>query len=144
MELAAERLPDMQACLEADITGWRANDVSADIHLADHLAGSFRTARLLCAPNVPSGELARHLALQLLLKSVAGVWCEPTRLVAEYQVASRGYLGDWWTHPPVNPLVAEALGLQWWSPNVRYIWHSNRWDFRRYVLNYIRWAPWAK
>ena len=129
---------------EADIERWRQKDLSTpEIKTADFLAGTFRKHKLFNAPQVGAAKVATHIALELLLASVADTWCDREQLIAEFQSVTVGYVGPHWGHVPVNPLVADALQLEWWTPDHRYTWFSNRWDFRTYILNYIRWAPWC-
>ena len=39
--------------------------------------------------------------------------------------------------PPIHPLVAKALGLDWAGPDRRWLWYGQQWTFFEYIERYI-------
>ncbi|ABC21650.1 hypothetical protein Rru_A0849 [Rhodospirillum rubrum ATCC 11170] len=38
---------------------------------------------------------------------------------------------------PIHPYVAEAAGLAFWHPEMRYRWYDNLWTFEEYITRYL-------
>ena len=38
---------------------------------------------------------------------------------------------------PIDPLVAQELGLKFYQPDMRFRWFDQRWTFAEYITRYI-------
>jgi hypothetical protein len=139
--MTEKEMPDLDALLTADRTAWRRLDAMHDVKVADFIVENFRRYRLFFAPPLPTGELLRHMVLQLVTGSPVEALCDPAKLRQELDFLLTGYIGRR-EQLPIHPLVAQRLGLAWWHPGMRYHWHGNHWTFEEYALHYIRWTPW--
>ncbi len=140
--MTENEMPDLDALLTADRAAWRQLDATHDVEVADFILENFRRYRLFFAPPYPTGELLRHMILQLVDGSPIEALCEPATLRRELDFLLTGYLGRR-EELPIHPHVARQFGLAWWQPGMRYRWLCNRWTFEEYALRYIRWTPWC-
>ncbi len=134
-------MPDLEALLDVDRASWRHLDATHDVQLADFIVENLRRYRLFFAPTIPTGEILRHVVLQLVAGSPVEALCEPAKLRRDLDFLLTGYIGRC-EELPIDPRVARRLGLAWWDPGMRYRWHSNRWTFEEYALRCIKWTPW--
>lgn len=139
--MTEKEIPDLDALLAADRATWRQLDATHDVKVADFIVENFRRYRLFFAPPFPSGELLRHMVVQLVAGSPIEAMCDPAKLRRELDFLLTGYIGRR-QELPIHPHVAQWFGLAWWRPGMRYRWHSNHWTFEEYALRYIRWTPW--
>lgn len=139
--MTEKEIPGLDVLLSADRAAWRKLDSTHDVKVADFIVENFRRYRLFFAPPYPTGELLRHIVVQLLTGSPIEALCDPAKLRRELDFLLTGYIGRR-EELPIHPLVARRLELAWWQPDMRYRWHSNHWTFEQYVLRYIRWTPW--
>ena len=139
--MTEKEMPDLDALLAKDRAAWRQIDAKHDVKVADFIVENFRRYRLFFAPPYPTGELLRHMIVQLVAGSPVEALCEPGKLRRELDFLLAGYLGGR-EELPIHPHVARRFGLAWWQPGMRYRWFSNLWTFEEYTLRYIRWTPW--
>lgn len=139
--MAEKEMPDLDALLAADRAAWLRLDAAHDVKVADFIVENFRRYRLFFAPLFPTGELLRHMVVQLLAGSPIELLCNPAQLRQELDFLLTGYLGRR-EELPIHPHVARRFGLVWWQPGMRYRWFGNRWTFEEYAPRYIRWTPW--
>lgn len=139
--ITEKEMPDLDALFTADRAAWRQLDATHDIKVADFIVENFRRYRLFFAPTLVTGELLRHMVLELVTGSPIEALCDPVKLRREVDFLLTGYLGRR-EELPIHPHIARQFGLSWWHPAMRYQWHSNHWTFEEYVVRYIRWTPW--
>ena len=136
-----KEMPDLDALLALDRADWRKLDSTQDVKVMDFIVKNLSRHRLFFAPQFPTGELLRHIIVQLLASSPIEALCEPAKLLQDLDFLLTGYLGRR-EELPIHPRVARHFSLAWWKPDMRYRWYSNRWTFEEYALRYIRWTPW--
>lgn len=141
LTMSEKEMPDLDGLLAADRTAWVKLDAAHDVKVADFIVENFRRYRLFFAPPFPTGELLRHMVVQLLAGSPIESLCDPAQLRQELDFLLTGYLGRR-QELPIHPDVARRFHLAWWQPGMRYRWFGNRWTFEEYALRYIRWTPW--
>jgi len=139
--LVEKEMPDLDAALQADIDAWRAQDAVCDIQIAARLAEQFRAERWFVAPNVPGAALLRELAVRLLESPALRPLLGPQPVLPDLDRLLEGYVGRR-EELPIHPRVARHFRLGWWRDDMTYRWHNNRYGFRDYVIDYIRWTPW--
>jgi hypothetical protein len=141
LSMTEKEMPDLDGLLAADRAAWRKLDATNDVKLAEFIVENFRRYRLFFAPPHPTGELLRHMIVQLVADSPLEAFCNPPALRRELDFLLTGYLGRR-QELPIHPHVARRFGLAWWQPGMRYRWRSNRWTFEEHALRTIRWTPW--
>jgi len=139
--ITEKEMPDLDALLTADRAAWRRLDATHDVKVADFIVENFRRYRLFFAPTLVTGELLRHMIVELVTGSPVEALCNPAKLRRELDFLLTGYIGRR-EELPIHPHVARQFSLAWWQPDMRYRWHSNHWTFEDYALRYIRWTPW--
>ncbi|MGA3399258.1 MAG: WcbI family polysaccharide biosynthesis putative acetyltransferase [Acetobacteraceae bacterium] len=139
--MTEKEMPDLDALFAADRAAWRQLDATHDVKVAEFIVENFRRYRLFFAPPDPTGDLLRHMIMQLVTGSPIEALCDPAKLRRELDFLLTGYLGRR-EELPIHPHVARRFGLAWWQPGMRYRWHSNHWTFEEHALRYIRWTPW--
>ena len=141
-QMSAAREPlDLDAMFADDLARWRLDDNRSDIKLADFIARHFQSARVFLAPTVPGPVLLREMIRQVLSVPVVQDLATPDVLSAELDVLLQGFVG-WREEWPVQKRVAAHFGLTWWSPDIKYRWHGNRYSGLHQMINYIRWNQW--
>jgi len=132
---------DLDANLAADLTRWEADDRRHDVKLMPVMRDRFREQRVFVAPHERGSPVIRAIVMQLL---------ETPALLDAFDLddarAAIDHITRNWSASrqelPVHPRVAAHFGLAWWSPDLRYRIHGNRFTFRDYIIRYIRWSPW--
>ena len=134
---SAAQMPDLAALLaRAEHKLWR-RDAQCDVKIGDYVWSNFRERHLFLAyAHVRAeaiGELAQRLwrAVQPLLGGDAdAAW---RRLNAAIDA-----MPDMDTmEEPIDPLVAQELGLKFYQPDMRFRWFDQRWTFAEYITRYI-------
>jgi len=141
VSMTEKEMPDLDALLAADRAAWLELDAAHDVKVADFIVENLRRYRLFFAPLFPTGELLRHMVMQLVAGSPIESLCNRVKLRQELDFLLTGYLGRR-EELPIHPHVARHFGLVWWQPGMRYRWFGNHWTFEEYALHYIRWTPW--
>ena len=128
LSMTEKEMPDLDALLALDRAAWRKLDATQDVKVMEFILKNIGRDRLFFAPPFPTGELLRHIIVQLLAGSPIEALCEPTKLRQDLDFLLTGYLGRR-EELPIHPRVARHFGLTWWKPDMRYRWYSNRWTF---------------
>jgi len=143
MEQSTQAMPDLSLWYETVVAGWREREIGADIGMVDDLLDELPRRRLFHSPGAPTGWPLITL-LHRLIESLDDLSDQQRdRCLAQLATLGRGYMGQMAHQWPIHPLVADAYDLQWYNPDMLYRVAFNTWSFRRYILNYIRWAPWS-
>jgi hypothetical protein len=141
--LSREAMPDLNRLYEDTVAAWRTREAAADIPVAQDVIDNFRSDRLFHAPGVPAGPPLIRLVRLLVERTARLDETVRSQILADLAVISRGYTGQPAQQWPIHPAVAEAYGLKWYGPELRYRVSYNLWGYRQYMLKYIRWAPWS-
>jgi hypothetical protein len=96
----------------------------ATVRLAAHVLSTFKSVRLFWAYNHPTAPLLREILNRLTIAT----WPEARlRQHAMHRIGDVVF-SDWEPladfHTPVHPSVARALGLTWWTPDLKYRFHG--------------------
>ena len=136
MDLSARKLPDMRVRLQRDLGRIRGYDAHCDVQLADYVESSFRHEHLFWTNGHVSGA-AMH-ALVSRVADAARPYLGGTALRARSRLAGLADSGGLGVHQlPIHPLVAEALGLEFWQADMAYRWDTQHWTFFEYMERYI-------
>lgn len=136
MDLSARKLPDMRVRLQRDLDRIRGYDAHCDVKLADYVESTFRREHLFWTNGHVSG--AGIYALISRIAHAVRPYLGGTALRAQASLAylhEHGGLGE--HQLPIHPLVADALQLEFWQPDMRYRWSTQHWDFFEYIQRYI-------
>lgn len=141
MEMSQREMPDLDVLLAKDTAHWREADTGRDVALADFIESNFRRRSIFTTPSVTSGTVTCHLAWQLMIQSPLGHRLRQAEWREKFQRLTTGYVGTR-EELPIHPIVARHFQLEYWTEDMTYRWFDNRWSFKDYILNYIRWLPW--
>lgn len=136
---SAERLPPAAATLEKARRKLDARDTHCDVKIADYVWANLRdTPLFLTYAHVRTEaivELATRLytAMHPLTGSNGDAGPALDRLhAAAVTLPPMGPLEE-----PIDPMVAQALGLSYGGPGTRYRWYDQLWTFEDYMLRYL-------
>jgi hypothetical protein len=132
LDLSLQKMPDLQVRLQRDLERMRRYDAQSDVKLADYVESAFRREHLFWTSKHPSeagmAELTRRVAAAVRPFLGGSAQTVEDRLAAG---AGFGGMGD--VQLPIHPIVAEALGLTFWQPDLEYRWYSQNWTFFEYI-----------
>lgn len=136
LDLSLEKMPDLQVRLQRDIERMHHYDMQCDVELADYVESTFRREHLFWTSNHPSdagmAELTRRVAAAVRPLLGGSAQSVEAALAAH---AGSGGTGD--VQLPIHPVVADALGLSFWQPDLGYRWYAQNWTFFEYIQRYI-------
>jgi len=141
MALTSDPGLDLDAGLAVDVARWEAEDSRHDIKLTSVMRYLFREQRVFVAPHERGAPVVREITLQLLRTPMLLNAFDADKMRAAVDHITRNWSASR-QELPVHPRVAAHFGLNWWSPELRYRLHGNRFTFRDYIVRYIRWSPW--
>jgi hypothetical protein len=137
--MAREMMPDLETELALDVASWRGLDLRCDIKISDFLAERLRSAPLFFAPKTPAPALLVYIVEHLLASLLPALPISPSALFEQFRYYIHGFQGPFLDQVPINPLVAEDLGLSYYDPGFRYRRGRMKRTFREHILDYIRW-----
>jgi hypothetical protein len=111
----------------------RQLDLEADVKLGAFVLDSFRRERLFVTYNHPSPLMLQHLA-SVLCEALGYADAEPILPKANKD-------GVGLIHVPVHPKVAAHFGLEWFDPEMSYLYVDEQLSAREYMLRYAGFAP---
>jgi hypothetical protein len=136
LDLSMQKMPNMQARLQRDIDRIHQYDAQCDVKLADYVESTFRNEYLFWTSGHVSetavAELARRVATAV--RPILGGSAERMEICL---TAAMGFGGMGENQTPIHPMVAEALGLNFWQPDMTYRCYSQHWTFFEYIQRYI-------
>lgn len=136
MDLSARKLPDMRVRWQRDLARLRGYDAHCDVQLGDYVEHTFQREHLFWTNGHVSGA-----GMQTLVSRIAEAVRPHLGGTAQRAQAclsplrEHGGLGE--RQLPIHPLVAEALELAFWQPDMTYRWATEHWTFYEYVQRYI-------
>lgn len=136
LDLSTRKLPDMRVRLQRDLDRMRGYDANCDVKLADFVETSYRNEHLFWTNGHINGN-GVHALVERVAQAVRpylGGSAQRARICLE-PLKEHGGLGG--NQLPIHPLVAEALGLEFWLPDMTYRWHTQHWTFFEYIQRYI-------
>jgi hypothetical protein len=131
--VAAMRRYDM------DRVRWHVADRDADISLANFIETRFFDERMFVTPVGAAPRLIEKLFQTCLGSVQTDVDDVASLYTASVQMLNR-YIGPFGVEWPISPIVATALGLKWYSDSLEFRFGNNYWNFREFILRYIRWS----
>ncbi|MFA7431067.1 MAG: WcbI family polysaccharide biosynthesis putative acetyltransferase [Rhodospirillaceae bacterium] len=134
---SAECMPDPQETLVTVRRKLEKRDAHCDVKIADYVWANFRERHIFlsCAHlrAEPIAELAARLydAIHPLIGGDGDAARQ--RLWAEASV-----LPDMDSlEEPIDPVVAQGLGLKFYKPGMRFRWYNQSWTFEEYMERYL-------
>ena len=110
---------------------------------ANHLLENFRSHQLFYPFDRPTPHAVRNILDQLLVHTIEEMdLLERAR--KDLDRLLRFYVGYDMEECSVHPLIAGYLGLDWYDPNALYRHHANMFNYRDYVVRYIRYDPYIR
>jgi hypothetical protein len=141
MQITAERMPDLERRLRMDVARWRTTDALADFPIADWVLENFRTRQIFYTSGHLTALPLARLMHELLDRTAILSDAERSRAKVETDFLLRCHRGQDLEVTALHPLVAERMGIEYYEPDARHRWHGHEWNFRDYILKYIRWEP---
>lgn len=140
---SAARCPDLGHALEDYAAALAEADARCTVQVADFILGLFIDTKLFHNSHDPTGLLLRQVAQQAIIASELYRTHGLATVLRELNELTQGYRGLFEDQIPINPIVARRFGLRWHDPAAHYRYGYNKWTFRDYILQYIRWRPWC-
>ena len=134
---------DLMNMWRDQITTWRSLDALCDIPISAFLEENLRSTRLFYAPSGAAGPLIQYLVEALSIASNLHLPTPQADFMASLKYFFHGYLGKFVHQVPVNPVVAQALALEWYNADDLYRDGDTKWSFQDYVTSCVAWAPWC-
>lgn len=137
MQLTIKRMPDLRALLELARLKLAKRDAHCDVKIADYVWANFRERHLFQTYGhvraEAIGELAMRLlkAIQPLMGGDAGA-AQERLLTALDAMPDMGAMEE-----PIEPAIAEGLGLKFYQPDMRFRWYTQEWTFHEYMAHYL-------
>jgi hypothetical protein len=111
----------------------RQLDLEADVPLGAFVLDNFRRERLFVTYNHPSPLMLRHMA-RALCEALGYPGAEPM-----LPKANKDGIGL--IHVPVHPKIAAHFALEWFDPDMRYVYFDEQLTAREFMLRYAGFAP---
>ena len=111
----------------------RQLDLEADVKLGAFVLDSFRRERLFVTYNHPSPRMLQHMAAQLCA-ALGYPDVEPA-----LPKANKDGVGQ--IQVPVHPRIASHFGLEWFDPQMCYVYFDEQLTAQEYMLRYAGFAP---
>jgi len=125
-EIAAQRVVDLDRYVQVEFVRWSRRETTADVKIAPFILANFKLERLFWAYNHPTKRLFGEIANRL----VTATWPEAARPESPLFGLGYRFFAEWepldHLQVPVHSSVAKRLGLAWWSPDLRYKFHTDR------------------
>ncbi|MFD2264665.1 WcbI family polysaccharide biosynthesis putative acetyltransferase [Lacibacterium aquatile] len=141
MDLAEKRMPNLANRLQWDIDAISARDQAADVQIGDYLATSYRYKHIFWTAGHLEIEPMAVLTCRLyehLSPRLGGDRAEGLRLLDAFAFELQDRVGGMGnTQLPINPLVAQGLGLHYGGEDMVYRWYDQEWTFKDYITRYI-------
>lgn len=124
---------------EMQLVNMALREEGYDVKVGAYVASRFREERLFFVHHHPSSRMFSYMLSQILMgpkfravyrKNLGGLtqaateWCEASRIFAEEQL-------------PLNPQVAKAMGLKWWSEDMTFRLGDRDWTFLEWITYYM-------
>ena len=136
LDLSARKLPDMRVRLQRDLDRIRGYDAHCDVKLADYVEATFRREHLFWTNGHVSGS-GMHALVTRIAQAIRP-YLGGTAQRAQQCLAGLHESGGLGVYQlPIHPLVAEALDLAFWKPDMTYRWDTQQWTFFEYIQHYI-------
>ncbi|MGC2854869.1 WcbI family polysaccharide biosynthesis putative acetyltransferase [Novispirillum sp. DQ9] len=134
---SAECLPDPQRTLE---TAWRKlakRDAHCDVKIADYVWANFRERHMFLSYGHLRGDALGVLAGRLYDVMHPLIGGDGTAARQRLRTAASVLPDMDALEEPIDPLVAEGLGLKFYTPGMRFRWYDQYWTFEEYMARYL-------
>jgi Polysaccharide biosynthesis enzyme WcbI len=136
-ERSAELVPNMTRLLQIERQRWEFAERELDVKMSDLVFPQLATSRLFWTYNHPRRDLLWSFGARILV--AAGVLHDENNAIELMKGAFTWEFGSDYQQP-IHPKVADALGLAWWSPDMKYRRHDVEFDYETFIRNQIEWA----
>ncbi|KRA57526.1 hypothetical protein ASD89_07655 [Caulobacter sp. Root656] len=109
-------------------------DAACDVSIADFFWGNFRRTPMQMTFNHPRRAFVQGLFFRMLDRTAPDLTAA-AREKADQWPATYEPFDNFET--PVAPAVADALQLEWWTPDHKYIFWDERLTFAEYLVRYL-------
>lgn len=132
LDLSMRKMPNLEVRLQRDFHRMQRFDAHCDVQLGDYVARGFRHQHLFGTAGHVSGAAITELARRVMdaARPVLGG-------SAQHLEARMAGLEGMPLQAPIHPVVADRLGLTFWSADLVYKWYSQAWTFDEYMARYI-------
>jgi hypothetical protein len=137
MSLSRERMPDLRHVLEHNFARIEHRDQSSDVVIGDHVRAHFRERHLFWTTGHVSKDLIIELGQRLYMACVPLLKGDPAWGLEHLRSSLDHHPGMGDVQLPVHPDVAQVLGLNWCTPDLRYRWYDQQWTFEEYLRRYL-------
>jgi hypothetical protein len=127
LETDINEVVDIGRFHEINVLKAQSLDERADVRLGGFVYDNHAATRLFVTHNHPTMPMLRHIADSIF--EAIGIRAPESDLVA----ASGGMQH---IHMPVHPQVAEALGLEWYDPELEYRYHDQKYRIAEFMRRY--------
>jgi hypothetical protein len=136
LDLSMRKMPNLAVRLQRDIDRMRRYDAACDVKVADFVEANFRTQYLFWS----SGHIAEAGVLELVRRTarvMRPLLGGSERALERCIEAAKGFEGMGNLQVPIHPIVARALGLEFWRADQTYRWYNQNWTFYEYIERYM-------
>lgn len=135
-ERSAAAIPDMVRFAQVEERRWAAAEKLVDVKMSDVIFGNISHERLFWTYNHPHRLVLCRLGARLI-HGAGLVASEEDGWQAYLNALNWGFGEDY--HAPIHPLVAEQLGLAWWSPDLAWQRYGDSLSYEEFIRAQIEW-----
>jgi hypothetical protein len=144
MEQSRASMPDLDQKLEWDERRLDVLDKECDVKCRDYILGNFRSSRLFYDPQHCSAMPLAFVTSRMVEQTLAGRWLDGAAALSEL-TDMFGKLRAQNPHEmPIHPEVIRHFGLSYVTDESHYQWEAHSWNFRQYIVKYIRYADYCR
>ncbi|NMG72307.1 WcbI family polysaccharide biosynthesis putative acetyltransferase [Parazoarcus communis] len=137
MQLSAKCMPDLKALLERAQRKLENRDTHCDVKIADYVWTNFRERHLFLTYGHVRAEAIGELAMRTLSAIQPYMRGDAKMARARLGTALAAMPDMDVIEEPIEPAVAEGLGLKFYRPDMRFRWHTQQWTFAEYMRRYL-------
>lgn len=135
--LSADRRPDPQVALAQARRKLETRDAQCDVQIADYVWATFRERHLFLSYAHVRAEAIGVLARRLFAKAQPLLGGDADAAWARLEAAIAVLPDMDALEAPIEPAVAQELGLAFHQPDMRFNWFGQRWTFDEYLARYL-------
>lgn len=130
-------MPDMAGKLAQEEQRILRRDQACDVAIGDYVLDVVRRRHFFWTSGHITPDGLGVLASRLYGAAQAFLGGEPRRGQGRLQAMAADLPPMGPLQVPIHPYVAEAAGLAFWHPEMRYRWYDNLWTFEEYITRYL-------
>ncbi len=137
LQLSAQRMPDLSALLERSRRKLEDRDAHCDVKIGDYVWANFRERHLFLTYAHVRAEAIGELAMRTL-SAIQPFMRGDAEMARSRLATALSAMPDMDViEEPIEPAVAEGLGLKFYRPDMRFRWHTQQWTFTEYMSRYL-------